>query len=140
VASRLTDVIVDCHDLQAMAEFWCQVLGYERVASGQGWLAIRSPGPELTERDLVARPQAPALAFVEVPEGKVVKNRVHVDVTPTDCAQSDEVERLVALGARRVDIGQHETPWVVLADPEGNEFCVMPEVHPETSKHSPTIW
>ena len=128
MASRLTDVIVDCHDLDSMSDFWCQVLGYERVASGEGWLATRAPGSEISDGDLVARPQPPAVAFVQVPEDKVAKNRVHVDVTPTDRTQADEVDRLLGLGARRVDIGQRDTPWVVLADPEGNEFCVMPGV------------
>ena|ERR1700722_2153531 len=125
MASRLTEVIIDCHDLDGMTEFWCAVLGYERANSGDGWIAIRSPGPEPSEEMLVAAPQAPALAFVEVPEDKVRKNRVHIDVTPTDRSQGDEVDRLTKLGARRVDIGQGETTWIVMADPEGNEFCVM---------------
>jgi catechol 2,3-dioxygenase-like lactoylglutathione lyase family enzyme len=140
VASRLTDVIVDCHDLDVMADFWCEVLGYERVASGDGWLATRAPGLELSANDLVARAQPPALAFVLVPEDKLGKNRVHVDVTPTECSQADEVERLLGLGARRVDISQGSTPWVVLADPEGNEFCVMPAVEREHSEGVPSIW
>ena len=79
------------------------------------------------------------MAFVQVPEDKVAKNRVHVDVTPTDRTQADEVDRLLGLGASRVDIGQRDTPWVVLADPEGNEFCVMPEVLGEQTEATPTI-
>jgi hypothetical protein len=70
-------------------------------------------------------PGAPALVFVTVPEAKTVKNRLHLDVRPVDGSHELEVERLVALGARRADIGQGEVPWVVLADPEGNEFCVL---------------
>ena len=128
MASRLTEVIVDCHDLEVVASFWCEVLGYERAAAGEGWLAIRTPGQELSADALAADAQPPALAFVNVPEAKAGKNRVHVDVTPTDRSQAAEVDRLLGLGARRADIGQDETPWVVLADPEGNEFCVMPEV------------
>jgi hypothetical protein len=54
-----------------------------------------------------------------------VKNRIHLDVTPAGADQAEELERLLALGARRVDIGQGETPWVILADPEGNEFCLL---------------
>ena len=57
---------------------------------------------------------------------RVVKNRLHIDVNPTGCDQEQEVERLVGLGARRIDIGQgDDKTWVVLADPEGNEFCVL---------------
>ena len=67
----------------------------------------------------------PALVFVPVPEAKQVKNRVHIDVNPSGCSQMEEVERLLALGAQRVDIGRGEQSWVVLADPENNEFCVL---------------
>jgi Glyoxalase-like domain len=63
--------------------------------------------------------------FQHVAEGKTVKNRLHIDVNPIDRTQEAEVERLIALGARHVDIGQGEQSWVVLADPEGNEFCVL---------------
>ncbi len=66
-----------------------------------------------------------SLTFVHVPEAKTVKNRLHIDVNPVGCDQADEVARLIRLGARRVDIGQGERSWVVLADPEGNEFCVL---------------
>ena len=65
----------------------------------------------------------PDWLFVAVPDGKVVKNRIHFDFTPDD--QQAEVERLIGLGARKVDIGQGEQTWVVLADPEGNEFCIL---------------
>jgi hypothetical protein len=61
--------------------------------------------------------------FLNVPESKSVKNRLHLDVVPDD--QATEVERLLSLGAQRADIGQGEQTWVVLADPEGNEFCVL---------------
>jgi len=77
--------------------------------------------------DLRACARPPALAFVLVPERKTTKNRTHVDVTPIDTSQDDEVERLVGLGATRIDIDQGGKPWIVMADPEGNEFCVMPE-------------
>ena len=73
---------------------------------------------------------APALLFVPVPEAKSGKNRLHLDLTPIDSSQADEVARLEALGARRVDIGQGQTKWVVLADPEGNEFCVLRSLAP----------
>jgi hypothetical protein len=66
----------------------------------------------------------PGLCFVPVPEGKTLKNRLHIDLDPDD--RDAEVERLLALGARRADVGQgDDVTWVVLADPEGNEFCVL---------------
>ena len=64
----------------------------------------------------------PGLIFVPVPEGKTSKNRLHIDLNPEN--QEAEVERLTGLGARRIDIGQGDVTWVVMADPEGNEFCV----------------
>jgi hypothetical protein len=70
----------------------------------------------------------PGLVFGLVPEAKGVKNRLHIDLNPDD--QVAEVDRLLALGATRADIGQGDVPWVVLADPEGNEFCVLTP-HPE---------
>jgi catechol 2,3-dioxygenase-like lactoylglutathione lyase family enzyme len=126
MASRLTEIIIDCSDLERIADFWCAVLGYERATSGDGWLAIRESGSDTSDETLHAAAQPPAIAFVLVPEDKITKNRVHIDVTPMDTDQAAEVNRLEDLGATRVDIGQGETPWVVMADPEGNEFCVMP--------------
>ena len=128
MASRLTEVIIDCRDLDHMVGFWRAALGYEEVSRGDTWVALGPPGDKVTDEKLRASALAPAVALVLVPEPKTVKNRVHVDLTPIDRAQPNEVERLVALGASRVDIGQRETPWVVMADPEGNEFCVMPEL------------
>jgi catechol 2,3-dioxygenase-like lactoylglutathione lyase family enzyme len=137
VTSRLTEVIIDCHDLDAMAEFWCSVLGYRRDGSGDGWLAIGPENRATTTETLRGGPQPPVVAFVLVPEEKMTKNRAHIDVTPFDTTQAEEVARLEGLGARRIDIAQGETPWVVMADPEGNEFCVMPELDaPESSAHN----
>jgi Glyoxalase-like domain len=70
------------------------------------------------------------LTFAHVPEGKTVKNRLHLDVNPTDREQDEEVRRLLDLGARRADVGQGAVSWVVLADPEGNEFCVLADRRP----------
>lgn len=70
-------------------------------------------------------PVPPTLVFGPVPEAKSVKNRLHIDVSPVDCSRDEEVERLLGLGSSHVDIGQGEQSWVVLADPEGNEFCVL---------------
>ena len=74
-----------------------------------------------------ATDEIPGLIFGSVPEQKTIKNRLHLDFRPDD--QDAEVDRLLALGARRVDIGQGVQPWVVLADPEGNEFCVLGTRH-----------
>ena len=63
-----------------------------------------------------------------VPEARVTKNRVHIDITPVDATQADEVGRLMGFGATRADVGQGDESWIVMADPEGNEFCVMTEV------------
>ncbi len=72
-------------------------------------------------------PQEPGLLFLRVPEDKAVKNRLHLDLRPQDGSdQAAELERLLAMGARRVDVGQgSDVTWVVLADPEGNEFCLL---------------
>lgn len=72
----------------------------------------------------------PTLTFAKVPDTKTIKNRLHIDVNPTDREQDDEVGRLLGLGARHADVGQGDVSWVVLADPEGNEFCVLASRHP----------
>lgn len=114
MACRFTELIVDANDPQALAGFWSQVLGWEAVErEGLWWL-----------KPPVAA--VPLIVFVPVPEKKSTKNRVHIDVSPTDRTRDEEVERLLALGATRADVGQgDDVSWVVLADPEGNEFCVL---------------
>jgi hypothetical protein len=115
--------VIDCADPAGLARFWCSVLGYEVKDEGDGVVTIGSPlVPEGKNRP---GPVPPTLTFARVPEGKTVKNRLHIDVNPTDREQDEEVRRLIDLGARHVDIGQGEVSWVVLADPEGNEFCVL---------------
>jgi Glyoxalase-like domain len=127
MGSRLTEVVVDCHDPVALAAFWAAALGYHVVRSEDGQVEIapwpREP-PDLAEQVRQA-PGVPTLVFVPVPEAKTVKNRLHLDLRPVGSSHAAEVERLIGLGARRADIGQGEVPWVVLADPEGNEFCVL---------------
>ena len=127
MGSRLTEIAVDCHDPVALAQFWTAALGYHVVRSEDGQVEI---GPwEREPADLADRvrraPTTPTLVFATVPEGKTVKNRLHLDLRPVGCSHAEEVERLIRLGARRADIGQGQVPWVVLADPEGNEFCVL---------------
>lgn len=116
MASRLYNVTIDAHDHAALAEFWRQALGFRLAYAEPRETAIEPPNDPTDD--------CPALVFVSVPEDKVVKNRLHFDLAPDD--QASEVVRLVALGARHIDIGQGTVPWVVLADPEGNEFCVLP--------------
>jgi Glyoxalase-like domain len=127
MASRFTEIVVDCHDTEAQAVFWAAVLGYRVVDSSDGDVEIAPWDDEPADlaEQIRRAPIAPTLVFEPVPEGKTVKNRLHIDVSPIDRTQEAEVERLIALGARHVDIGQGEQSWVVLADPEGNEFCVL---------------
>jgi predicted enzyme related to lactoylglutathione lyase len=110
-------VAIDCRDAEQLAQFWSAALGTEvdqrwRDAHGVEYVQIQ------TREGLL-------LVFQPVPEGKTGKNRLHLDLAPESGSQDDEVERLVRLGAKRIaDDAEH--PWVVLGDPEGNEFCVLP--------------
>jgi hypothetical protein len=130
MASRFTELVIDAHDHRRLARFWAEVLGYKVIAENDEEVEIAGwDGEEELARSGAIRP---TLLFTPVPEGKTVKNRVHIDVSPTDRDQQAEVERLIGLGATRVDIGQGEQTWEVLADPEGNEFCVL-RGRPQTS-------
>ena len=113
MTSKLVEIVVDCADAERLAEFWCAVLGWRVVDRDEG--AVEIAGDD----------GGPTLLFDPVPDGKVVKNRVHLDLRARDGDQQAEVERVTALGATPVDIGQGDVPWVVLADPDGNEFCVL---------------
>ncbi|MGF1645897.1 MAG: VOC family protein [Kineosporiaceae bacterium] len=124
MTSRLTEISVDARDPRRLAEFWAAVLGY-RILDEDGDTLVEIGSWEPTAEAYRAGPQPPTIVFAQVPEGKTVKNRVHLDVSPIDSDRDAEVDRLIALGARRVDVGQGEQSWVVLADPEGNEFCVL---------------
>jgi Glyoxalase-like domain len=121
MASRLTELAIDCADPEALARFWCAVLDYEVSVREDGLVTIGPP----SGGDRTPGPVPPVLTFARVPERKTVKNRLHLDVSPSDRDQADEVARLLGLGARRADVGQGEQSWVVLKDPEGNEFCVL---------------
>jgi hypothetical protein len=124
MASKFTELAIDCADPGALARFWCSVLGYEVQDEEDGVVTIGSPlMPEGKDRP---GPVPPALTFARVPEGKTGKNRLHLDINPADREQDEEVRRLLGLGARRADVGQTgNESWVCLADPEGNEFCVL---------------
>jgi hypothetical protein len=132
MTSRFTEVVIDCHQPPRLADFWCAVLGYEIIDAHEDVVEIA--GWEPTAENVRRGPVPPTLLFVRVPEAKTVKNRLHIDVSPIDCTQDAEVERLIDLGARHVDIGQGQQSWVVLADPEGNEFCVLRSLFDETRR------
>ena len=118
MGSVLREIIVDCADPRRLARFWSDVLSWPIVDDERGFCWLSSTGQPVAPE--------PLLVFVPVPEPKVAKNRIHIDVNPTGCDQAEELERLLALGARQVDIGQgDDVPWIVLADPEGNEFCLL---------------
>jgi predicted enzyme related to lactoylglutathione lyase len=117
MASVLREIVIDCTDPMAVGRFWAAVLGWPLVESPKGFCWLSSTGA----------PDAPAplLVLVPVPEPKTSKNRVHLDLNPSGCDQAEELQRLLALGAQPVNVGQVDVPWVVLADPEGNEFCLL---------------
>ncbi len=123
MTSRFTDLAIDCADPQGLARFWCSVLDYEVQHEDDEIVTIASR--RVPDDEIHAGPVPPTLTFARVPEGKTVKNRLHLDLNPTDREQDEEVRRLLALGARHADVGQGDQSWVVLADPEGNEFCVL---------------
>jgi hypothetical protein len=104
--------IVDSKDPVALGCWWQQALRWVVVNEAPDEFEIR-PAPD----------RLPGLLFVPVSEAKTLKNRLHLDFRPDD--RDGEVDRLLALGARRADVGQGAQPWIVLADPEGNEFCVL---------------
>ncbi|WUW22453.1 VOC family protein [Streptomyces sp. NBC_01463] len=130
MTSRFTELTVDCHDPEILAAFWCEVLGFNVIDRSEDKVEISSWEP--TVEDIQARQMPPTLHFIRVPEGRtVVKNRLHLDVSPIDCSTQDEVTRLLGLGATHADVGQgSDRSWVVMADPEGNEFCVVRTLAP----------
>jgi len=117
---RIQCVVVDTHDLPALARFWTQALGWSVLSE--------------REREIVIGPDVDApvgICFMPVTGPKTVKNRLHLDLTTSASDREAEIDRLLALGARRADVGQTgDESWTVLADPEGNEFCV---VRPKTT-------
>jgi hypothetical protein len=121
MALRLQCITVDCANPALLAEFWSQALGWPIGVGGDEigvWIERELDDPRKTG--------FPDILFLKVPDDKVVKNRLHLDLRPDN--QEEEVARLESLGAKRIEIGQSdysETTWVVMADPEGNEFCVL---------------
>ena len=114
MACRITELVLDCRDPERLAAFWCEVLGWKVLDRDGQAVEI---GPD--DRELV-------LVLDVTDEPKTSKLRLHLDVNATDRDQAEELERLLALGARPADVGQTgEESWHVLADPEGNEFCLL---------------
>jgi len=122
MTSRVAHTTIDCHDAYALSEWWKGVLGYTDIDGDPN-----EPGHE--ECMIVSPDGGHRLLFIEVPEGKTVKNRIHLDLEPVEGARDDELARLLEHGA--VEVADHRgqygpgTGWVILADPEGNEFCIL---------------
>ena len=115
---RIQCLCVDANDPSALASFWEAVLGWRRTQDEDEEVVLEPPAG--TPEDGIV----PDLLFLRVPESKSGKNRLHLDLRPED--QAAEVARLEGLGAKRVSVGQgDDVTWVVLSDPEGNEFCVL---------------
>ena len=128
MTSKFTELSIDSADPGGLAWFWCSVLDYEVQDEDDGVIAIGSPlVPEGKNR---LGPVPPTLTFAHVPEGKTIKNRLHIDVNPADRSQDEEIARLTGLGATVLSDNRPEFSWVTLADPEGNEFDVLADRHP----------
>ena len=115
MAVSLHHIVIDAHDLPGLARFWAEMLGWRILSEREREVVI---GTDET---------APVgICFMPVTEPKATKNRVHLDLNPDPDDRDGEIERIVALGGRRIEIGQTgEESWTVLADPEGNEFCIL---------------
>ncbi len=115
MTSRFAVLAIDAVQPRVVADFWCAVLGWQVVEESEDGVSIAA-----------ADGGGPTIDVLQVPEPKTVKNRLHLDLRADGMPTQAELERLLALGARRVDIGQGpDVSWVVLADPEGNEFCLL---------------
>lgn len=119
MASRITELVLDARDPELLARFWCEVLGYVEIGREGDDIEIGPPGVGF------GGPQ-PTLVLSKNDDPRRGKLPLHIDVNATDREQDEELERLLAAGARRADVGQTgEESWHVLADPEGNEFCLL---------------
>ena len=120
MTARVAHLTTDCRDAYALSVFWGQVLGYQEDPDDPN-----EPGHE--ECLLISPDGTTRLLFIEVPEAKTGKNRLHLDLVPVEGTRDQELERLLGLGAQVVDdLRRPDGPgWVVLADPEGNEFCIL---------------
>ncbi len=115
MTSHIAVIAIDAVQPRVVADFWCAVLGWQVVEEDSGGVSIASPDAA-----------GPTIDVLTVPERKAGKNRLHLDLRADGVGTADELRRLLDLGARRVDVGQGaEASWIVLADPEGNEFCLL---------------
>ncbi len=115
VPSRLATIALDAHQPEVVADFWCAVLGWVVVEQSDEGTSIGA-----------ADGSWPTIDMLPVPESKTVKNRLHLDLRADGTTTEAELDRLLGLGATRIDVGQSaDATWVVLADPEGNEFCLL---------------
>jgi hypothetical protein len=113
--SRLAVIVIDAVRPHRIADFWCSVLGWQIIDQDAGVITIAA-----------ADRSWPMIDVAPVPESKIIKNRLHFDLRADGVSTAEELKRLLQLGARRVDVGQPpDASWVVLADPEGNEFCLL---------------
>jgi hypothetical protein len=128
MALRWYTTVVDCHDVAAQGRWWADALSWKIIYEADDEVVVIPP--HLADETTPAIPWeqvGPGLVFVRVPEAKALKNRLHLDLAPhTGDDRAAEIARLLAMGATRVDVGQSSSvTWDVLADPEGNEFCVL---------------
>jgi hypothetical protein len=115
MTSRIATIVIDALDPRLVAEFWAEMLGWRILEEEPGILTIGPPGGAW-----------PTIDVVRVPEHKAVKNRLHLDLRADGSTAADEIRRVLAMGARPADVGQPaDATWTVLADPEGNEFCIL---------------
>ncbi|GAB3272643.1 VOC family protein [Sinomonas notoginsengisoli] len=120
MASRISELVLKCADAELLARFWSSVLGYVEIDREDGGLIEIGP-PDAGFGGL-----QPTILLMPSEDPRFGRLPLHIDVNPVDRDQDDELERLLALGARPLDIGQPaDAPWHVLADPEGNEFCLL---------------
>ena len=120
MASRVSHTTIDCHDAYALSTWWKEVVAYRDIAG--------DPNEPGDEECMIADPvTGHRLLFIEVPDSELPAKRIHLDLVPVDRTRDDEVDRLMQLGASAVDDQRRAdgSGWVVLADPEGNAFCVL---------------
>jgi Glyoxalase-like domain len=120
MTSRVSHTTLDCRDAYSLSEWWKRVLGYTDSPDDPN-----EPGHQ--ECMIVDAASGHQLLFIQVPDKKQSKNRMHLDLVPTDCYRDDEIKRVLGLGARTVaDLRRSDgSGWLVLADPEDNEFCIL---------------
>jgi len=118
MASSLRNITVDCSDALRLGRFWASALGWNVYHDDDPEVVVAPSYPPVGE--------GPQLLFIPVPEPRTVKNRLHLDIQPSDRSRDAEVERLLALGGTVVEDHRNDdgTGWVWMADPEGNDFCV----------------